>query len=127
MLGRVHALAQRLGEYPETVASATRELAPHAIAFYLRALAGEFHSYYNAEEILVEDGSLWMHIGASLFRVGAGFLLAVLFAVLLGGATALLPIYARDILAVGPAGLGLLPFHHLFCAPDTILQRGDLG
>jgi MFS family permease len=31
-----------------------------------------------------------------------------LFAVLLGGATALLPIYARDILAVGPAGLGAL-------------------
>jgi MFS family permease len=31
-----------------------------------------------------------------------------LFVVLLGGATALLPIYARDILAVGPSGLGLL-------------------
>ena len=31
-----------------------------------------------------------------------------LFAVLLGGAVALLPIFARDILAVGPAGLGLL-------------------
>jgi len=31
-----------------------------------------------------------------------------LFAVLLGGATALLPIYARDILVIGPAGLGLL-------------------
>jgi MFS family permease len=31
-----------------------------------------------------------------------------LFAVLLGGATALLPIYARDILDVGPAGLGML-------------------
>jgi MFS family permease len=31
-----------------------------------------------------------------------------LFVVLLGGATALLPVYARDILAVGPAGLGLL-------------------
>jgi MFS family permease len=31
-----------------------------------------------------------------------------LFAVLLGGATALLPIYARDILHVGPEGLGLL-------------------
>jgi MFS family permease len=31
-----------------------------------------------------------------------------LFAVLLGGATALLPIYARDILLVGPLGLGLL-------------------
>ena len=35
-----------------------RELAPHAIAFYLRALAGEFHSYYNAERILVEDETL---------------------------------------------------------------------
>ena len=52
------ALAQRLGEYPEAVAGAARELAPHAIAFYLRALAGEFHSYYNAERILVEDESL---------------------------------------------------------------------
>lgn len=31
-----------------------------------------------------------------------------LFAVLLGGATALLPIYARDILKVGPIGLGIL-------------------
>jgi predicted MFS family arabinose efflux permease len=37
-----------------------------------------------------------------------------LFAVLLGGATALLPIYARDILAVGPAGLGCLR-----CAPGA--------
>jgi arginyl-tRNA synthetase len=37
------------------VASAARELAPHAIAFYLRELAGEFHRYYNAERILVED------------------------------------------------------------------------
>ena len=31
-----------------------------------------------------------------------------LFAVLLGGATALLPVYARDILRVGPGGLGVL-------------------
>lgn len=31
-----------------------------------------------------------------------------LFVVLLGGATALLPVYARDILEVGPIGLGLL-------------------
>ena len=33
---------------------------------------------------LAADGTLWMHIGASLARVGAGFLLAVLFAVPLG-------------------------------------------
>ncbi|HTQ77886.1 MAG TPA: arginine--tRNA ligase [Burkholderiales bacterium] len=51
-------LAQRLAEYPEAVAAAARELAPHAIAFFLRALAGEFHSYYNAERILVEDEAL---------------------------------------------------------------------
>ena len=51
-------LAQRLAEYPEVIASAARELAPHAVAFYLRELAGEFHSYYNAERILVEDGAL---------------------------------------------------------------------
>ena len=31
-----------------------------------------------------------------------------LFVVILGGATALLPIYAKDILSVGPSGLGLL-------------------
>jgi MFS family permease len=37
-----------------------------------------------------------------------------LFAVLLGGVTALLPIYAKDILAVGPAGLGCLR-----CAPGV--------
>ena len=52
---REAALMQRLGEFSEVVASAARELAPHAVAFYLRSLAGEFHSYYNAERILVED------------------------------------------------------------------------
>ena len=43
-----------------------------------------------------------------------------LFAVLLGGATALLPVYAKDILEVGPGGLGFLqaalPLGSLFCA-----------
>jgi arginyl-tRNA synthetase len=52
---RERALMRRLAEYPEILADAARELAPHAIAFYLRSLAGEFHSYYNAERILVED------------------------------------------------------------------------
>jgi len=52
------ALARRLGEFPEVVAAAAEELAPHAIAFYLRELAAEFHSYYNAERILVDDETL---------------------------------------------------------------------
>jgi arginyl-tRNA synthetase len=51
-------LAQRLAEFPEMLANAATELAPHAVAFYLRALAGDFHSYYNAERILVEDEAL---------------------------------------------------------------------
>jgi len=46
---------QRLAEFPELLATAAREHAPHSVAFYLRELAGEFHSYYNAERILVED------------------------------------------------------------------------
>jgi arginyl-tRNA synthetase len=52
------ALALRLAEFPALVTEAARELAPHSIAFYLRALAGELHSYYNAERILVEDEQL---------------------------------------------------------------------
>ncbi len=52
------ALAQRLAEFPEVVAEAAREFAPHAVAFYLRELAGEFHSYYNAERVLVADEGL---------------------------------------------------------------------
>jgi arginyl-tRNA synthetase len=55
---REMALAGRLAEYPEVVATAAAELAPHAVGFYLRELAGEFHSYYNAERILVEDEAL---------------------------------------------------------------------
>jgi arginyl-tRNA synthetase len=52
------ALAQRVSEFPEVAADAARELAPHSVAFYLRELAADFHSYYNAERILVEDEAL---------------------------------------------------------------------
>lgn len=52
------ALLTRLIEYPEAVENAARELSPHLVAFYLRELAAEFHSYYNATRILVEEESL---------------------------------------------------------------------
>ena len=52
------ALLSRLIEYPEVVANAARELSPHFIAFYLRELAAEFHSYYNATRILVPEIAL---------------------------------------------------------------------
>jgi arginyl-tRNA synthetase len=50
-------LLQHLQAYTEWVMVAARELAPHHIAYYLRELAGSFHSYYNAEQFLVEDES----------------------------------------------------------------------
>lgn len=49
------ALMQKLAEYPDMLTHAANELAPHAVAFYLRDLAGEFHSFYNAERVLVDD------------------------------------------------------------------------
>ena len=51
-------LARKLEEFPELLTAAARELAPHSLAFYLRELAAEFHSYYNAERILVDDEAL---------------------------------------------------------------------
>lgn len=51
-------LLARLGDFPDVLEIAAREFAPHQIAFYLRELAGEFHSYYNAERILVADEAL---------------------------------------------------------------------
>jgi len=52
---REAALLARLMEFPEIVEDAANELAPHAITFYLRELAQEFHSYYNATRILVDE------------------------------------------------------------------------
>ncbi|MEE8254438.1 MAG: arginine--tRNA ligase, partial [Nitrosomonadaceae bacterium] len=51
-------LLQKLIDYPEIVDVAARELSPHLIAFYLRELAGEFHSYYNSTRFLVPKISL---------------------------------------------------------------------
>jgi arginyl-tRNA synthetase len=49
------ALLQRLAEYPQVVETAALELAPHIVAYYLKDLAGDLHSYYNAQQFLVED------------------------------------------------------------------------
>jgi len=57
---REAALLAKLAEYPETLQKALEELGPHQVAFYLRDLAGELHSYYNAERVLVDDEALKM-------------------------------------------------------------------
>jgi len=51
-------LCARLAAFPEVVQSAAADYAPHQIAFYLKDLAGDFHSWYNAERMLVEDEEL---------------------------------------------------------------------
>lgn len=51
-------LMKRLMVYPETLEAAARELSPHQIAYYLKDLAGDLHTYYNAEKFLVADESL---------------------------------------------------------------------
>lgn len=55
---REASLLAKLAEYPESLERALDELGPHQVAFYLRELAGEMHSYYNAERVLVEDDGL---------------------------------------------------------------------
>ena len=52
------AILKRLDQYPELVRSAADKNEPHSVANYLRELAGEFHSWYNAHKVLLEDTEL---------------------------------------------------------------------
>jgi len=49
------ALLRRLADFPAELALAGRDMAPHVVTLYLKELAAEFHSYYNAERFLVDD------------------------------------------------------------------------
>jgi len=59
-LGENHeqALMTTLARYPEVVERSASLREPHQLTHYLRELAGEFHTYYNAHTFLVEDASL---------------------------------------------------------------------
>ncbi len=48
-------IMQLLMDFPDNIESAARDLAPHQIAFYLKELAGAFHSYYNSTRLLIDD------------------------------------------------------------------------
>jgi len=52
------ALMLKIAEFPAMLANAAAGLAPHDITFYLRDVAGAFHSYYAAERFLVDDADL---------------------------------------------------------------------
>jgi arginyl-tRNA synthetase len=48
-------LMLQLARYPDMLSAAAADFAPHDVTFYLRELAGAYHSYYDAERILVDD------------------------------------------------------------------------
>jgi arginyl-tRNA synthetase len=52
---QAQALMLLLAKYPDMLANAASGLAPHDVAFYLRELAACYHSYYDAERILVDE------------------------------------------------------------------------
>ncbi len=52
------ALLASISRYPEVVESAAALRAPHALVHYLRDLANDFHTYYNAHQFLVDDAAL---------------------------------------------------------------------
>ena len=49
------ALMLLLAKYPDMLTAAATDFAPHDVTFYLRELAACYHSYYDAERILVDD------------------------------------------------------------------------
>ena len=60
-------LLRRLAEYPDLLTDASKDMAPHALAFYLRDLASEFHTFYNADRVLVDDEEIRLARLALLF------------------------------------------------------------
>lgn len=62
------ALIKAISRFPEVVEGASRLLEPHRLTFYLNDLAGMFHSYYNRNKVMSEDGEL---TGARLFLVAS--------------------------------------------------------
>jgi len=55
---QAQALLAQIAKYPDMLRDAADGMAPHDVAFYLRDLAASYHSYYDAERILVDDESV---------------------------------------------------------------------
>jgi arginyl-tRNA synthetase len=81
---QAQALMLLLAKYPDMLTAAAVDFAPHDVTFYLRELAASYHSYYDAERILVDDTlvkqarlalvaatALVLHNGLTVLGVGA--------------------------------------------------------
>ena len=55
---QAQALMLKLAQYPAMLTDAAQDFAPHDVTFYLRELASLYHSYYDAERILVDDETI---------------------------------------------------------------------
>ena len=55
---QAQSLLMQIAKYPDMLRDAAEDMAPHDVAFYLRDLAASYHSYYDAERILVDDESV---------------------------------------------------------------------
>ena len=51
-------IMNQLARYPEVIENAALNHEPHQVAYYLRELANDFHTYYNSYQFLVEDQAL---------------------------------------------------------------------
>nr|WP_315246702.1 arginine--tRNA ligase [uncultured Albidiferax sp.] len=58
LVPQAQTLMLQLAKYPEMLTNATEGFAPHDVTFYLRELAANLHSYYDAERVLVDDETL---------------------------------------------------------------------
>lgn len=83
------ALMAKITEYPTLLTQAAKEHAPHMLCYYLKELAAAFHTFYNAERVVIDD------------EVARNARLALLFATrqVLGNGLALLGISAPEYMA----------------------------
>jgi arginyl-tRNA synthetase len=58
LVPQAQTLMLQLAKYPDMLTSASETFAPHDVTFYLRELAANLHSYYDAERVLVDDEQL---------------------------------------------------------------------
>ncbi len=66
------AVLRALAQYPDVISSAAEKRSPHVVAHYLRELAQEFHTCYNAHQVLVDDEDLRnarLNLGAAVQQV----------------------------------------------------------
>lgn len=61
-------LLKRLGDYPQVIAEAANKKMPHRIPQYVFELAGDLHSFYNAEKVIDLENAEQTHARIALIK-----------------------------------------------------------